>query len=141
VEFDMRLVDLYHYDRIKGVDLSAISEHMAAIERGEEDLPDFELTEPDLGPTIVFVGWAFLPRSRAHAWILHRARLKKNYYLAVGDSRRYLECIFYGAPERIRACCLLSLNEAVPALEHLVEGDKLPLPFHWVSQTRAFDRG
>jgi hypothetical protein len=138
VKFDMRPVDLYHHDRIKGVDLSTICDLMAAIERGEEELPDFELAELDLGPPIVFVGGAFLSQSGAHAWVLHRARRKNNYYLAIGESRRYLECIFYGAPERIRACCLLSLNEAVPALEYLLGGDKLPC-LHWVSQRRAFD--
>jgi hypothetical protein len=138
MEIAMRPVDLYHDQRIKAVDLCTICELMLAIERGEVAPEGFFLAEPDLGPTIVYVAGVVLLRSGASGWILHRERRRDHFYLAMGTRRAYLECMFYGAPMPVRAACLLSLDEAVTAIEKLINGEKLAPPLHWVSQMRAF---
>ncbi len=136
----MRLVNLYYHDTMEGVDLAAICELMTAIELGQEELPDFEIGEPDLGPTIVRVGGVLVLPFRAHAWVLCQPRGRRYFFLGSGSHRNYMEGVYCGCPERIRADCLLALDAAVPALELLIEGKELPASLHWVPFKDAIDR-
>jgi hypothetical protein len=135
----MRCLDLYSDDGIfKAVDLSTICEVMLEMERGERGGDWFLLAEPNLGPTIVTLSLVGFELSGATSWILHQARRRTEFFVAVGTSRKYLECIYYGTPTRLLANCLLSLDEAVPALEQFIEGNKLAPPLRWVSSKKAW---
>ncbi len=136
----MRPVELWYHGVEVVVEIAPICELMLAIESGEAGRPEFEIAELDFGATIVDDTEVGLVGSGAHAWTLERGRGKRHFFLAMGGRRPYLECIDCGAPERIRACCLLSLDDAVPALERLIDGAELPPPFHWVSMRRALEQ-
>lgn len=136
----MRLVDLQHDDLHEGVDLATICELMQTIALGQTDQVDFEVREPNHHSVIVYVGGVVLSQCGALAWILHKQRRQNNFFLGLGARREYWECIFYGAPENVRADCLLSLDDAVASLEHIIDGRRLKPPLHWVRQEHAFNR-
>jgi hypothetical protein len=137
-EFEMHPVDLWYDGPTKDVDLPTICELMLAIERGEEGDETFELSEPDLGSTLVYVSLVGF-ESGATSWILSRERRRNHFYLAMNASRKYLDGVYLGCPERIRAGCLLSLEEAVSAIEQIMARKKLAPPLRWISRKKAID--
>jgi hypothetical protein len=111
---------------------------MLGIERDGGGL-DFQIVEPGLGPTIVYITQSQRPSPGSVCLDPASGTGGDRFYLARGGNPRYSECLYYGCPERIRACYLLSLNEAVPALGRITDGDPLARPLHWMSQASVFD--
>jgi hypothetical protein len=136
----MRSVDLFHYDPLDDVDLATVCDLMATIEQGHTDLADFQISEPGEGGIIVYVSGVVLSQSNAHAWTICRRRGRNQYFLGLGDRRDYYECVYLGAPEQVRADCLLSMDDAVASIEKVVDSKKVSPPLHWVSLVQALER-
>jgi hypothetical protein len=136
----MRLVDLYYcQDVFDGTDFATLCELMTTIECGNAFSADFELLEPIDHTEIVYVSCVVVFRSDAHAWVVHKKKGKNRFFLGLGEpARDYLECVYWGAPERIRGDCFLSLNDAIPVIEQIVDGKELTSQFHWVPKETAF---
>src|SRR4051794_29069886 len=99
----MRSVDLHHEDSFDKVDLAAICKLMATIEAGQTNLADFTISEPNLGPDILHVSGVVVSPFQAHAWLLSQRRRRNNYFLGQGGRNKYLDCVYYGCPESVRA--------------------------------------
>jgi hypothetical protein len=134
----MRRFDLHHLDKDENAEWSALQLLMDRCETGAEGRPAFEIWEADDGPIIVEVALAAMDDTAA--WILNRSRSGSTYFLAHGNCSEYYQCNYWGCPEYVRDCCLLSRSNAAHAIRALIEQQGLSGGWRWMPQLQAFDR-
>jgi hypothetical protein len=92
---------------------------------------EFALPDP-LSPTHdLFIGNAEFPEETY--WIICRRHAGNHAYLGRGRGRNYVECCFFGCPERVRQDCILDREAVLEFASMLSSIDNLQEPWHWVT--------
>src|SRR5438045_1704418 len=102
----MRPFDLHHLDTEETAAWSDVRVLMDRCEAGIEERPGFETWEANEGDMIVEVALATMGDTAA--WILRERIGRTSKFLAHGNLSRFYECIYWGCPENVLDCCLLS---------------------------------
>jgi hypothetical protein len=134
----MRPFDLHHFDTEENATWSHVRSLMDRCQAGIEERPGFEIWEANDGELVVEVAVAEM--GDTSAWILKRRIGVANQFLARGKWSRFYECIYWGCPENVRDCCLLSRSDAEVGIRSLIEKEKLSSEWHWVPQDKVFDK-
>src|SRR5262249_16873938 len=134
----MRPFDLYHLDTDENATWSDVKSLMDRCEAGAEGRPGFEIWEANDGTLIVEVALAEM--GDTSAWLLKRRTKRTNEFLGRGNLARFHKCIYWGCPEYIRDCCLLSRSAAELGIRALIEKENLNNDWRWLAQSEVFDR-
>jgi len=134
----MRAFDLYHYDTGENAEWNDVQALMDRMQSGMEIHPYFELWEPGEGNLIIQVGLAAVMEDTV-AWLLSREMNGAKYFLAKAFGDQYYECMWWGCPELIRDCCLLSRSDADVGIKTLLHRQKLHVDWHWLPATQVIE--
>lgn len=125
--------------KVTGAIWSDVQTLMDRIQSFMEGHPHFELWESgDDGHLIVEVGLAAMDDTEA--WLLSRRMNGVSYCLAKGVGDRYYDCMWWGCPQFIRDCCLLSRSDAETGIKALLQRQKLHVDWRWLPRTEVFER-
>src|SRR6478672_6253482 len=122
--------DLHHLDAEENARWSDVQALMDRCEADAEERPGFEIWEADDGDLIVEVALAAM--GDTSAWVLKRRTKRSNWFLARGNWSRFYECIYWGCPEYVRDCCLLSRSDAETGMRTLIEKETLTNDWRWL---------
>jgi hypothetical protein len=130
--------DLHHLDTEENAAWSDLQALMDRCEAGVEGRPGFEIWEANDGALIVEVALAEMVGT--FAWIVRQRTKTSSLFLTRGNWSRFYECTYWGCPENVRVCCLLSRADAELAIRSLIDKKPLSGDWCWMPPDKTFDR-